>query len=277
MLLTALIKVFSVRFGSNYQINSDEVASFQTLRRRRAPDNSHTTMNEIAFHTSPVINSKRPLSVPKGEKSSECQRLLPPSGFLSLLHSFPPSLSISHSVSPDTSRSVRSGCFSPRYSAIPPSSYSSPSQPSASPLFISDRGRERGREREGEGDRDRERKRGRREPVPLRKSLRCRPAGLNPASAPRGPSMCASAVTTGLAVGTYPALKGATWSLVKLVEEKKSVWRKARCARSRCLAMPCCAASSGVKGTMTQVFTSVCQCSGLTAAVMPVTLFHPHV
>lgn len=102
-------------------------------------------MNEIAFHTSPVINSKRPF-IPQ-RKSREYQRpllLLPPKGFLFLLTLSSP-LPFSHSFSPDTVRSVRSGCFSPRYSAIPPSGYSSLSQPFPSPGFISQRERERER------------------------------------------------------------------------------------------------------------------------------------
>lgn len=112
-----------------------------------------------------------PKGNPVNTKDRSCFCL--PKGFLFLLTLSSP-LPFSHSFSPDTVRSVRSGCFSPRYSAIPPSGYSSLSQPFPSPGFISQRERERERS----------------EPVALRKILRCQPAGFKLASAPQGP-LCA--------------------------------------------------------------------------------------
>lgn len=83
-----------------------------------------------------------PKGNPVNTKDRSCFCL--PKGFLFLLTLSSP-LPFSHSFSPDTVRSVRSGCFSPRYSAIPPSGYSSLSQPFPSPGFISQRERERER------------------------------------------------------------------------------------------------------------------------------------
>lgn len=89
-----------------------------------------------------------PKGNPVNTKDRSCFCL--PKGFLFLLTLSSP-LPFSHSFSPDTVRSVRSGCFSPRYSAIPPSGYSSLSQPFPSPGFISQREREREREERTSG------------------------------------------------------------------------------------------------------------------------------
>lgn len=113
--------------------------------------------NEITF-TSPVIDSKRAfipkeiLWIPKTAGSSS----------FSLLLSF---FSFSHSFAPDTIRWVRSGCFSPRYSAIPPPAI--PPRPDPSPCPASSR-------IEGEMG-------GGRRSL-CAKNLRWQPTGLNPAS-----------------------------------------------------------------------------------------------
>lgn len=132
-------------------------------------------MNEIAFHTSPVINSKRPF-IPQ-RKSREYQRpllLLPPKRVPLSSHSFFPSSFLSLLLSGYSS-------FSPEWVFLS-SLFSHPSLRLFLPVptlsFTRIHLTERKRERE------------RSEPVALRKILRCQPAGFKLASAPQGP-LCA--------------------------------------------------------------------------------------
>lgn len=85
---------FSGRFLSNYQTYSNEPIwpKYSSASSTPETDSVARTMNEIAFHTSPVINSKRPF-IPQ-RKSREYQRpllLLPPKRVPLSSHSFFPS------------------------------------------------------------------------------------------------------------------------------------------------------------------------------------------
>ncbi len=151
----------------------------QTLQRRTPETHSfahtHNEWNRLSYLSSHQFKA----SFYPQMKSSEYQRLLllllPPNGllltlFLPLFLSLTPSLRIQFGQSGvGVSLLVIQPSLPP---AIPPCPNPSLRRPGSSK-------RERESERESKSD-----------PVPLRKTLRCQPAGFNPASAPRGP-LCA--------------------------------------------------------------------------------------